>query len=192
MPKMRMKHVVLACVLLFSTAACASDDDDDKSPGAAKSPSPAATSAYAPNVVHLQGIGPVRFGDDRAELVARKLIKAGEPGCDGSPVYEVPGYVEAADLIFNAQDKLAFVWVQAPGVQTPEKLSVESSIDAVRKAYPAAEELKGNGQSFPGVLVKAEKTALLFLYEPTTREVIKLLAGFTDILREGQRAGITC
>jgi hypothetical protein len=190
MPNMRVVQATLACTLLLSTVACSAGNDDKSA--AARTPSPAVSSAYAPNIVHLQGIGAVRFGDDRKDLVARKLIKVGEPGCDGSPVYEVPGYVEAADLIFNAQDKLAFVWVQAPGVQTPEKLTVESKIDDVRKAYPDAEELKGNGQSFPGVLVKAEKTALLFLYEPTTREVIKLLGGFTDVLREAQRAGITC
>jgi hypothetical protein len=190
MPKMRVVRAALVCTLLLSTVACAGGEKTRS--GAVRRPSAGPSSAYAPNIVHLQGIGAVRFGEDRKDLVARKLIKAGEPGCDGSPVYEVPGYVEAADLIFNAQDKLAFVWVQAPGVTTPEKLSVESSIDDVRKAYPGAEELDGNGQSFPGVLVKAEKTALLFLYEPKTRQVIKLLGGFTDVLREAQRAGITC
>lgn len=192
---MRVTQAVLSCALLLSTVACGGDGDGARngaSAGPSSAPSSPAASRYAANVLHLQGIGPIRFGEDRDDLVARKLVQAGEPGCDGSPVYDVPGYVEAADLVFNAQDKLAFVWVLSPGVQTPEKLTVESSVDAVRKAYPAAEELAANGHSFPGVLVKDAKTGYLFLYEPTTGEVIKLLAGFTDILREAQRAGITC
>ena len=110
---MRAIRAVVACMLLLlATAAC--DNETRKGADAPKSPAPSASSAYAANVVHLQGIGSVRFGEDRKDLVARKLVKAGEPGCDGSPVYEIPGYVDAADLIFNAQDKLAYAWVQAP------------------------------------------------------------------------------
>jgi hypothetical protein len=191
---MRMTKAVLACALLLSTVAC--NDNARGTNDSVRPPSPATSSAsptkHAANVVHLQGIGEVRFGDSREQLVSRKLIKVGEPGCDGSPVYDVPGYVDAADLVFNAQDQLAFVWVLSPGVHTPEKLSVDSQIAAVRKAYPQGEELKANDRSYPGLLVKDEKTALLFLYEPTTGQVIKLLAGYTDMLREGQRAGITC
>ncbi len=40
--------------------------------------------------------------------------------------------------------------------------------------------------------MKSERTALLFLYEPTTAQVVKLLAGYTDILRQAQSEGITC
>ena len=35
-------------------------------------------------------------------------------------------------------------------------------------------------------------TGMMFLYEPSSGTVQKLLAGYTDILRRGQRDGITC
>jgi hypothetical protein len=191
---MRMTRATLACGLLLAlltAAACGDPASGTKDRGADRKPA-SSVGNYAPNIVHLQGIGRIRFGDKRKDLVARKLVQAGEPGCDGSPVYDVPGYVDAADLVFNAQDQLAFVWVLSPGVQTPEKLSVDSRVSAVRKAYPKAEELAANARSFPGLLVKAENTAFLFLYEPQTGQVIKLLAGYTDILREAHRNGIAC
>jgi hypothetical protein len=183
-------RTLLIVALLLSAAACGDDAQGTSEAGGEKSP--VATANYAPNILHLQGIGKVRFGEKRKDLLARKLIAPGEPGCGGETVYDVPGYVDAADLVFNTQDKLGFVWVLSPGVHTPENLTVDSPVAAVRKAYPQAEELKANERSFPGLLVKAEKTAYLFLYEPTTGQVVKLLAGYTDILREAQAEGITC
>jgi hypothetical protein len=183
-----MRSVLAVALLLATSAGCdrvANGEADD-----AVKPTP--TSSYAPNVVHLGGVGPIRFGENRKDLAGRRLISSGELGCDGQPVYDIPGYVDAADLVFNAQDKLGFVWVLSPGVRTPEQVSVESPLDAVRKAYPDAEELPESERSFPGLLVKGEKTGYLFLYEPKTREVVKLLAGFVDILRDAQKAGITC
>ena len=188
---MRVTRALLVLALLLSPAACDSTGTTGRETGTDEE-SPAAIASYPPNVLHLQGIGKIRFGENRKALIGRKLITAGEPGCDGEPVYDVPGYVDAADLIFNGQDKLGFVWVLSPGVHTPENLTVDSPVGDVRKAYPQAEELKATDRSFPGLLVKAEKTAYLFLYEPTTGQVVKLLAGYTDILREAQSAGITC
>ena len=188
---MRLTRAVLVAALLLAGAACDSEANG-RSSGDRPSDTPSATASYPPNVLHLDGIGPIRFGENRKSLTSKKLIATGELGCDGQPVYDIPGYVDAADLVFNAQDKLGFVWVLSPGVHTPENLTVDSPVAAVRKAYPKAEELAANDRSFPGLLVKAEKTAYLFLYEPTTGQVVKLLAGYTDILREAQKAGITC
>jgi hypothetical protein len=189
---MRLTRALLAVPLLL-LAAVACDDQPTDSTGRPDPGSPSPTASYPPNVVHLDGIGPIRFGENRLALVGKKLIvPAEELGCEGQQVYDVPGYVDAADLIFNSQDKLGFVWVLSPGVRTPEQVSVESPLDAVRKAYPDAEELPESERSFPGLLVKGEKTGYLFLYEPKTREVVKLLAGFVDILRDAQKSGITC
>jgi hypothetical protein len=181
---------VLACVMLAATAGCTTSSRDTPK----SDPGPTESTRYAANVVHPLGIGSIRFGDTRKELLERKLItSAGPESCgDPSQVYDVPKYADAADLVFNAQDQLAFIWVYTPGVKTPENLSVDSPISAVRKAYPDAEELPANQNSFPALLVKGQKTAYLFLYEPTTATVVKLLAGYTDILREGHTTGITC
>jgi len=188
---MRVTRAILVVSVLLASAGCG-DTDDGAAPNS-PSTRPSATDSYAPNVVHLEGVGAIRFGENREELVGRKLVAASdEMGCDGQPVYDIPGYVDAADLIFNGQDKLGFVWVLTPGVRTPEQLTVDSPMADVRKAYPDAEELPASERSFPGLLVKAEKTSFLFLYEPQTQQVVKLLAGFTDILREAQSAGITC
>jgi hypothetical protein len=186
---MRVTRAILAVAVLASSVACG-----EVTQGAVeRSASPRPTVSYAPNVVHADGIGAIRFGENRTALVGRRLIsESGEIGCDGEKVYDIPGYVDAADLMFNGQGKLGFVWVFSPGVWTPEKLTVDSPIADVRKAYPKAEELPATERSFPGVLVKSDKTALLFLYEPGTRTVVKLLAGYTDILREAQREGLSC
>lgn len=186
---MRVTRAILAVAVLASSVACGEETTGAVQPSA----SPKPTASYAPNVVHPDGIGAIRFGENRTALVGRRLIsESGEVGCDGEKVYDIPGHVDAADLMFNGQGKLGFVWVYTPGVSTPEKVTVDSPIADVRKAYPGAEELAATPRSFPGVLVKSEKTALLFLYEPETRTVVKLLAGFTDILREAQREGISC
>src|SRR5687768_15516959 len=105
MPYMRVIRAALTGALLLSTVACAYQEHRPSAP-APRTPSPAPSSIHPANVVHLDGIGAVRFGNDQDDLVARGLIQAGEPSCDGSPVYDVPGYVDAADLIFNAQRKL--------------------------------------------------------------------------------------
>jgi hypothetical protein len=183
---MRRTIAVIACFALTAAAGCSRHRATDVTPA------PTQSTGYAANIVHPLGIGPIRFGDARKDLLARKLIKPGGQGCDGSRVYDVPKYTEAADLVFNAQDQLAFIWVLSPGVKTPENLSVDSPISEVRKAYPDAEELAANQNSFPGLLVKGKKTAYLFLYEPTAKVVVKLLAGYTDILRESHSGGITC
>jgi hypothetical protein len=189
---MRVAQAILVVSVLLTSVACGQEGNNNTG-GQSASPRPSPTSSYPPNVVHLDGIGPIRFGENRTALAGRRLISPSEEiGCDGEKVYDIPGYTDAADLIFNGQGKLGFVWVLQPGVWTPEKLTVESSIADVRKAYPGAEELPPTERSFPGLLVKSEKTALLFLYEPTTRKVVKLLAGFTDILRDAQREGISC
>lgn len=183
---MRRTIAIVACVALTIATGCSRDR------GSGPEPSPTASAGYAANVVHPLGIGPILFGDTSKDLLARKLIKPGEQGCDGTKVYDVPKYADSADLVFNAQDQLALIWVLSPGVKTPENLTVDSPIDAVRKAYPDAEELAANQNSFPGLLVKGKKTAYLFLYEPTAKVVVKLLAGYTDILREGHTVGINC
>jgi len=189
---MRLTKALLVIALLLPAAGCG-DDSPAKENGGDARKSTAATSKYPSNVVHLDGMGAIRFGDNRTDLVGEKLVvTSGEKGCDGKPVYDVPGYVDAADLVFNAQGKLGFVWVLSPGVYTPEKVTVDSPVAAVRKAYPQAEELAVSQRSFPGLLVKSERTAYLFLYEPTTGQVVKLLAGYTDILRQAQNEGITC
>ncbi|MDQ1656904.1 MAG: hypothetical protein QOD41_1987 [Cryptosporangiaceae bacterium] len=181
-------HAAVACLILLAVAGC-QGTSAGRSDARAAEPTPA---SYPANVVHPLGIGQIRFGDNRKTLLDRKLIKRGEQGCDTSPVYDIPRYADAADLVFNAQDQLAFIWVFTPDVKTPENVSVDSPIDAVRKAYPAAEALPANRNSFPGLLVKGERTAYLVLYEPTTRTVVKLLAGYTDILRQGHTSGLTC
>jgi hypothetical protein len=183
---MRRTIAIVACVALTIATGCSRDR------GSGPEPSPTASAGYAANVVHPLGIGPILFGDTSKDLLARKLIKPGEQGCDGTKVYDVPKYADSADLVFNAQDQLALIWVLSPGVKTPENLTVDSPIDAVRKAYPDAEELAANQNSVPGLLVKGKKTAYLFLYEPTAKVVVKLLAGYTDILREGHTVGINC
>jgi hypothetical protein len=185
---MRRIHAAVACLILVALAGCQGASGGHSGAKAA-APAPA---SYAANVVHPLGIGQIRFGDSRKTLLSRKLIKPGEQGCDAGPVYDIPRYANAADLVFNAQDQLAFIWVFTPDVKTPENLSVDSPVDAVRKAYPNAEALPANRNSFPGLLVKGERTAYLFLYEPTTKTVVKLLAGYTDILRQGHTAGLTC
>jgi len=183
---MRRTIAVLASIVLAAAAGCSN------SHGASGDPVPTESTRYAANIVHPLGIGSIRFGDTAKDLLSRKLIKSGAQGCDGSKVYDVPKYADAADLVFNAQGQFAFVWVLSPGVMTPENVSVDSPVAAVRKAYPGAEELAANRNSFPGLLVKGKKTAYLFLYEPTEGVVVKLLAGYTDILRESHTAGITC
>ncbi|NUS74448.1 MAG: hypothetical protein HOQ05_13770 [Corynebacteriales bacterium] len=147
---------------------------------------------YPVNVVHAKGIGSLRFGDDRGELVDDERVYKGELACGGLEPYDIPGIAEHADIFFDSEDKFSVVWIFSPRVTTAEKLTVGSSIDDVRRQYPHAQELPEVGHSFPGVLVEEGDTGLLFLYEPQTGEVSKFLAGFVTSLRAVQHGAMDC
>lgn len=147
---------------------------------------------YPKNVVHMQGLGSVRFGEERGELVRDDRVYKGELACGGLEPYDVPGIAEHADIFFDEHGRFSVVWVFSPEVATAEKLTVGVPISQVRQAYPKAEELAPSGHSFPGVLVTQGDTGLLFLYDAQTGEVAKFLAGYTKTLRTVQHGSMDC
>lgn len=169
--------MVMTAALLVGVTSCESTPTGDFRSG---SPSPSTVAeTFAPNVVHFGGVGKIRLGDRPADIVARGLAKRyDEDSCYGDVIYEIPGYEPDIDLVFGSDERLTLIWVLTPRAYTPEKLSVASTVDQVRQAYPKAEDLNPpHASTFPAVLVADQKSGggYLFLYEPHTKKVAKLI-----------------
>lgn len=136
---------------------------------------------YGPDVVHLQGVRDVRFGHTRADLNDRLAKTVGE--CSAR-VTDLP----QGDLVFAADDRLVLLWFDAP-LRTPEGISTASTLDAARKAYPQAKELKApeNSYRFDGLLVSDGDHGYLFLHDGKT--VRKAIAGYASYLDRLFNAG---
>lgn len=133
-----------------------------------------ATVSYGPDVVQLQGVRDVRFGSTRTELDKRLAKTVAQ--CN-SRVTDLPN----GSLVFAADERLVLLWFDAP-LRTPEGISTASTLDAARKAYPQAKELKAPEGSyrFDGLLVSDGDHGFLFLHDGKT--VRKAVAGYTLFL----------
>lgn len=141
------------------------------------------------NLVAFDGVGRVPFGAPLMD-VRDQLTKSG-PGCDGSTSYGVPGYVGHADLIF-AEGRFQMAWIYSPELHTADGVAVGDHIDEARTAHPGAEEHLATDRSLPALLVRSGDTAIIYLYEPGTNVISKMVAGYADQLQAGLASATPC
>ncbi|HEU5110828.1 MAG TPA: hypothetical protein VFT95_19990 [Micromonosporaceae bacterium] len=151
--------------LLALTSACGGGGDAPPPPG----PSP--TAASAADIVDLQGVRQMRFGETERDLTDRGLVVRDVPRC--GPRMARPN---GAGPVF-VDGRLALVWADPP-LRTPEGIGVGSGVSDVRQAYPAANALSAPAGSyrFGGLIATEGDRAYLFLHNG--EEVQKLIVGY--------------
>ncbi|GHJ46527.1 hypothetical protein Cs7R123_38690 [Catellatospora sp. TT07R-123] len=132
--------------------------------------------AQGPDIVDLQGVRGLRFGDTRTDLDPR--LDKTRMGCAA----QASGMPEGS-LVFGPDDRLALVWFDHP-LRTPEGVHTGSTVAQVRAAYPQAQELTPptGSYQFAGLLVTQGDRGYLFLHDGST--VQKAIAGYGDSLRQ--------
>lgn len=143
----------------------------------AAKPAAASTASYGPDVVSLDGLRDIRFGQPPAEMITRGVLRTPEDAC-GPRLADIP----QASPVF-AEDKLVLLWFNPP-LKTPENVAVGTTVTEVRKAYPDAQALTppANSYTFPGLLVVRGDKAYLFLHDNST--VQKAIAGYEKYARQ--------
>ncbi|MEO3742239.1 hypothetical protein [Plantactinospora sp. B5E13] len=138
---------------------------------------PATTPGYGPDVLHLQGVHNVEFGDSEQELISRGVLDpAQDLGC--GPGLTSPGTVSP---IF-ADHRLVLLWASPP-VRTPEGITAGTPVEQVRHAHPEATALTAppGTHRYDGLLAEQGDRAYLFLHDGRT--VRKTIAGYADYAR---------
>jgi hypothetical protein len=136
-----------------------------------------ATGTTPTNVIDFAGLPGIAIGASRAELTKAGAITTAGPGC-GPSFASLPN----ASPVFDA-DRLVLIWAYQP-LHTPEGVSVGSSIEAARKAYPSAVDLSAPAGShrYPGLLVTGpDDLTYLMLYDSS--QVQKLVVGMQKYAR---------
>lgn len=124
-------------------------------------------------VVDLNGLHDVEFGDTEQELTARGRLRAQVESCGPTLV----GHETVSPVFY--EDRLVLLWVSAP-VRTPEGVTVGTPVGEVGSHFPALTRLRAPQGSyrFDGLLARRGDRAYLFLHDGRT--VRKTIAGYAD------------
>ena len=129
--------------------------------------------AFGPDVVHLEGVRNIEFGDTERELTDRGVLRP-EP----APCASHLAGLATVGPVFD-RERLVLMWVSPP-MHTPEGVTVGTPVNTVHDRYPAATELTApqGTYRFDGLLAKEGDRAFLFLHDG--RVVRKTVAGYAD------------
>ncbi|MFJ6199826.1 hypothetical protein [Micromonospora sp. NPDC092111] len=127
-------------------------------------------------VVDLDGLRGVEFGDTEQELTRRGVLRPELDSC--GPV--LAGH-EAVSPIF-VDDRLVLLWLDDP-MSTPDGITVGTLVDEVRTRHPDATALAAppGTHRFDGLLARSGDRAYLFLHDGVT--VRKIIAGYAEWAR---------
>ena len=133
--------------------------------------------AYGPDVVHLDGLRDIEFGDTEQELARRGLLTPSIASCGPS--------LAGMDMVgpVFADDRLVLLWAD-PSMHTPEGVTSGTPVRQVQTTYPASTPLDApqGTYRFDGLLVSEGDRSYLFLHDGRT--VRKTVAGYTDYARK--------
>lgn len=177
--------VVVVAVVALALAGCGSAPDTHE----ARLPIVDAADA---SELHYDGIGAVHFGQNWRKLAADHQIVGAATSCLGQREYDLPGFTDQLDLIFDKRGRLEFVWVFSPDVRTAADVGVGSTAADVRRAYPGAQQLPSNERAHPALFAGDRDSGILFLYDETSEEVLALLAGPRGAVLDAHRNGVAC
>lgn len=144
--------------------------------GSGSTPTPPSSpdaGSYGPDVVHLEGIRNIEFGDSEQELTERGVLRPEPEPCAA----HLTGLATVGPVF--ADDRLVLMWVTPP-MHTPEGVTVGTSINTVQARYPAATELTApqGTYRFDGLMAQEGDRAYLFLHDGQV--VRKTVAGYAD------------
>jgi hypothetical protein len=171
------RYAVTLAVTVLATAlvgGCANVDMEPKQAAPARA---GATATYGPNVVHLDGLRDIRFGQSSTDLTSRGSVNVSDQACG-------PRFTDIGEVtpVF-AEGVLVLMWFNPP-FATPEGVLVGTPVDDVRVRYGNEVELTppAGSYTFPGLLVREGDRAYLFLHDGKT--VQKAVAGYESYVRK--------
>ncbi|WP_186832437.1 hypothetical protein [Micromonospora endolithica] len=138
---------------------------------------PAAPPPAAPigrtEVVGLNGLRNVEFGDTEDELTRRGVLRTDVDACGVA----LAGHDTVSPIFVD--DRLVLLWLDDT-VGTPEGVIAGTPVPKVRDRYPAVRELDApqGTYRFDGLLARRGDRAYLFLHDGET--VRKVIAGYAD------------
>ncbi|MBY8872864.1 hypothetical protein K7640_13565 [Micromonospora sp. PLK6-60] len=131
------------------------------------------TPAGNTEVIDLNGVTGVEFGDSEQELTRRGVLRSDVDAC--GPLLAGHGSVSP---IF-VDDRLVLLWADDP-MSTPEGIGAGTPVAEVRARYPSAIRLRAPAGTyrFDGLLARSGDRAYLFLHDG--RVVRETIAGYAD------------
>lgn len=125
------------------------------------------------DVLDLDGLAGVRFGDTQAELTERGILRETPESCGPTLVGQ-----ETVSPIFY-DNRLVLIWVSA-SVRTPEGVTVGTPVADLPSRFPSLTRLDAPDGSyrFDGLLAQRGDRAYLFLHDGRT--VRKTIAGYAE------------
>jgi hypothetical protein len=142
--------------------------------------------AYGPDVINLDGLQNIEFGDTEQELTQRGVLDTQDSPCSPS----LTG-MSTVNPTFD-HDRLVLLWADPP-VHTPEGVTIGTPVNQVRATYPALTRLTAprGTYRYDGLLARDGDRAYLFLHDGLT--VRKTIAGYADYAQRAFDEGFgTC
>ncbi|MGC4769595.1 hypothetical protein ACLQ25_11520 [Micromonospora sp. DT44] len=139
-------------------------------------PMPANRPAGVVEIIDLNGLRDIEFGDTEAELTRRGVLRTDLDAC--GPV--LAGH-DTASPVF-VEDKLVLLWVGDP-MRTPEGITAGSPVQEVWDRYESVTRLPApqGTHRLDGLLARSGDRAYLFLHDGRT--VRKTIAGYAEWAR---------
>ncbi|MFC5925220.1 hypothetical protein [Micromonospora vulcania] len=127
-------------------------------------------------IIDLNGLRNIEFGDTEDELTRRGILRTDLDAC--GPI--LAGH-DMVSPVF-AEEKLVLLWVGDP-MRTPEGITTGSPVDQVWERYPSVTRLRAPQGTYrlDGLLARHGDRAYLFLHDGHT--VRKTIAGYADWAR---------
>jgi hypothetical protein len=159
-------HKILLIVGLIVAAAVSGS-------GTTRAPEKAIGTSNEPDVINLDGLRGIEFGESEEELTRRGALETQDAAC-------APGLTGMSTVspTFD-HDRLVLLWADSP-VHTPEGVTIGTPVDQVRASYPAVTRLTAPRGTYrlDGLLARDGDRAYLFLHDGRT--VRKTIAGYAD------------
>ncbi|MFF5071202.1 hypothetical protein ACFY2R_08335 [Micromonospora olivasterospora] len=127
-------------------------------------------------VMDLNGLPDVEFGDTEQDLTRRGLLQAGVEACG----LTLAGHAAASPVFVD--DRLVLLWVD-DSFRTPEGITVGTPVAEVQARYRTTHRLVApqGTHRFDGLLAASGDRAYLFLHDGGT--VRKVIVGYADWAR---------
>ncbi|MEU6078008.1 hypothetical protein [Micromonospora sp. NPDC047074] len=137
------------------------------------SPAPDGRPVGVVEVVDLNGLRNIEFGDTEDELTRRGILRSDVDACGPA----LTGH-DAISPIF-VDDRLVLLWLD-DATRTPQGITTGIPIEEVRARFPSARELDApqGMHRFDGLIARQGDRAYLFLHDGYA--VRKIIAGYAD------------
>ncbi|MEH1102139.1 hypothetical protein [Micromonospora sp. CPCC 205561] len=124
-------------------------------------------------VVDLNGLRDVEFGDTEDELTRRGILRSDIDACGPS----LAGHDTTSPIFVD--DRLVLLWL-GDSTRTPHGITAGIPVAEVRARFPSAHELDAPQETyrFDGLLARQGDRAYLFLHDG--RAVTRIIAGYAD------------